>query len=647
MATYTNTMRMTGLSGIDTESMVAALMKAEGMKLTKLKSQNQISLWTQSAYQNVSKSLKSFQSSFLNLNSPTSGRMSSSYVKNNVSVLSSTGQVSTGVKVVSSSNAEVGKHTIKVDQLATGEKRTSADMPGKVTSGKNFIGNLADGDKISINLDGLSKDITFTQAEIDLINDPASPSDKLVTTINDKLKNAFGTEKDPSDANNMINKVTAQIGANGEVIFTAQKGHTATFTGTDEVMNKLGISKGASTNFNTSQTLKDAFGIDGLTTFKINGEIFSFANTTTISEMMNTVSQKGIGVTFSFDTLNRSFTLASESTGTANSIKIEDSSGFLTGKAVLPDGNEISINKTIGLTIASAAQDAVFEFDGVKTTRDSNRVTMAGMTMDLIEKTPDKEPPLNITVEKDTSSGFEFIKNFVTAFNTMIDDLNAELRTSRPKKDAYNYYQPLTDEEREAMKDSDIVQWESQAKKGLLYNDNILNDIASKMRSTLYLPVELDNKKTISMYDIGISFTQNFSEQGKLVIDEDKLQKAITDNGAAVATLFTKAATGGSSNKPTDARFASEGLAERINDIINRATSSSGTISIKAGIAGDSLSELSSTMYKTIKLQNDRINDMLEYLQAKETSYYTMFSKMEQAITASNNQMAYLSAQLG
>jgi flagellar capping protein FliD len=68
---------------------------------------------------------------------------------------------------------------------------------------------------------------------------------------------------------------------------------------------------------------------------------------------------------------------------------------------------------------------------------------------------------------------------------------------------------------------------------------------------------------------------------------------------------------------------------------------------VKAGIAGDSLSELSSTMYKTIKAQNDRISDMLEYLQEKETTYYTMFSKMEQAITEANNQMAYLQAQLG
>jgi flagellar hook-associated protein 2 len=627
-------MRMTGLSGIDTESMIASLMKAEGLKLTRLQSQNQISLWTQSAYQNVASTFKSFQSSFLNLNSPTSGRLSSSYVKNTVGILTSTGQASNAIKAVGYAGAAVGKHTIKVNQLATAEKLTGTEKPGKVTSSFDsgeFIAALAEGDTITVNLDGLSKDIKFTAADAAITDEGA-----FIDMINKKLGAAFGTENDSGGT--AVNKVLAQIDG-GKVSFTSQKGHTATFTGADEVMIKLGIAKGASTNFNTSQTLKEAFGVpdDSMLSFTINDEIFSFSSTATISQMMSEVSNSGIGVKFYYDTLNMNFSLASELTGTANSIKIEDTAGFL--------GTTLGINATNAG--ASKAQDAMFEFDGVITTRDSNRITMAGITMDLVETTTD---PLNITIDKDTSSGFDFVKNFVNAFNSMIDGLNAELRTSRPKKDSYNYYQPLTDEEKDAMKDSDVVAWEAQAKKGLLYNDSILSDIASQMRSTLYLPVKLDeleNGRKISMFDVGISFTQNFAETGKLVIDEDKLKKALNEHGDDVAMLFTKAASGGSSNKPTQARLESEGLAERINDIINKATNSNGTISIKAGVAGDTLSELSSTMYKTIKLQNDRINEMLEYLQNKETTYYIMFSKMEQAITESNNQMAYLQAQLG
>ena len=65
MAIYTNTMRFTGMSGIDTESMVTALMKAEGMKLDKLKQQNQLTLWKQTAYYNVADIFRNFQNSFL------------------------------------------------------------------------------------------------------------------------------------------------------------------------------------------------------------------------------------------------------------------------------------------------------------------------------------------------------------------------------------------------------------------------------------------------------------------------------------------------------------------------------------------------------------------------------------------------------
>jgi flagellar hook-associated protein 2 len=198
------------------------------------------------------------------------------------------------------------------------------------------------------------------------------------------------------------------------------------------------------------------------------------------------------------------------------------------------------------------------------------------------------------------------------------------------------------------MKDKDIENWEKQAQQGLLYNDDLLGRITSSMRNMLYVPVELSNGTKLSLYEIGITTSNDYRDGGKLNIDENKLRTALETRGEDIAELFTKSSD--ISYKPglTDnQRIASEGIAERMNDIINNAIGTSGSITKRAGMRGDTMLEMSSTMYRTIRDQNDRIADMLIYLQEKETNYYQMFSRMEQAVTASNNQMAYLSAQLG
>jgi flagellar hook-associated protein 2 len=643
---------MTGLSGIDTESMIAAMMKAEGLKLTRLQSQNQVTLWTQSAYQNVSSVMKNFQSSFLNLNSPTSGRLTSSYVKNTVSVSSGTaGKEATGIKVIGSANAVPGEYSMKVLDLAKADKYVGDQKSGSISSSidwnsSDIIDSLTSTDaegnttytSFDVTLDGLTKSIKFNAEDITKLTAENKGSDraaKLEEILQKKLNNAFGEENVAGTDQSKIS--VSMIG--GKLSFQTPKGHTASVSGAD--LEKLGISAGASTKFNTSSTLGDFFKVVGDLSFNINGKKFEFSETTTVADMMSQINKANIGVSFTYDSVKQNFSLDSTSTGLANAINIEDSTG----------ANLNFLTSTLGLSNdenkgGTKAQDSRFIFNGVETTREGNRIEIAGLTMDLTDKTNEA---LKITVEKDSSSTTEFVKKFVDAYNTMLDGLNKELSTSRPKRDSYNYYDPLTEEEKSAMSDTDIANWEAQAKKGLLYNDSILSDVASQLRSSLYLPVELENGKKLSLYDIGITFSNSYTDRGKLVIDEDKLSAAINANGDSIATLFTKSSSlsHSSSNKPSAARLEDEGIAERMNDIINSATSYSGSISVKAGIPGDQLSELSSTMYRTIKEQNTRISEMMVYLQNKEASYYTMFSKMEQAITSSNNQMAYLSASLG
>jgi flagellar hook-associated protein 2 len=762
-------MRYTGLSGIDTESMVTALMKAEGLKLDKLKRENQLTLWKQTAYQNTSDVMRSFTNNFLSLVGTNSARLASSYLKNNNTVKNASGADSSAVNIISSGNAEPGSYTMDVKKLAqtdvysgasgsaTGEIKSSVDWNDPASYQK-----LKAGDSIRIALDGNAKTITFRQEDIEALQSSGTPAQDFETMLQTKLTAQFGSESIGGGA--ATPKIKATIDGGGNLQITANKGHTATIqgggsrdtsvtgsggislsffdppianptpaetlhsltvnengvdktitfktttgmtaedlvnainkgiseaadadkidsglkatlvggelkfnvgstsydvtvsdaSGNPGVMNALGFDSssktmgatnvlsdfgftaGDSTKLDVSATLKEAFGISGDTNFLLNGINFTFGEDETIQELMNKVNEAKIGVKMSFDSLNESFRLESTSEGSANSIIYDDTDGFLTG--------------SMGLSRTQEAQDALFVFNGIETTRESNNIEIAGINMKLTAITSDAANapvnggPITINVEKDVAGTMEFIKSFIQGYNDMIDGLNKELNTSRPKRDSYNYYEPLTDEQKESMSDRDIENWEKQAQTGMLNNDELLRGVNSSLRSMLYTPVELENGTKISLYEIGIT-TGDYSSGGKLIIDETKLRTALETRGEDIADLFTKSSDITYKSGYTDpARIRTEGIAERMNDIINNAIGTNGSITNRAGIKGDSILEMSSTMYKTIKDQNDKMAEMLTYLQNKETSYYEMFSRMEQAITAANNQMSYLQSQLG
>jgi flagellar hook-associated protein 2 len=762
-------MRYTGLSGIDTESMVSALMKAEGMKLDKLKQQNQLTLWKQTAYYNVTDVFKTFQNDFLALGSSNSARLSSTFLRNNSGVKNTSGGDSAAVKITSSTNAEVGKYTVDVKQLAAKDTYTSASgtARGAVTSSVNWddpnvYDNLRDGDSIQISLDGTTKSLKFTQADIDRAKTAGNKADEFRSILQEKLDAAFGKETigngpevskikaemnggkltisanqghnatiqggtfrdtsvtagdmnlsgglglpnpDPGDgvdfslkisqdgsesvitfklkgdmtaeeAAASINKsisetspaitsgLKAAVNSDGKLVFGVGSTNSTVTVSNDGVdvldalgfagpvsieptnaLNDFGFKSGSSTNIDLNQKLAHIFPGQGGGSFEINGRVFTFDTVQdSLQDVMNKVNSTNIGVKLSYDSLNENFKLEAANTGVANSINIEDPDGFLTGASGLK----------LGQTNEQKGRDSKFVFNGIETTRDSNNIYIAGIRMELSQITSDSAGgavnggPVTIGIEKDTSGTVDYVKKLVEAFNTMIDGLNKELRTNRPKQDSYNYYEPLTDEQKESMKDSDIENWEEKAMQGMLYNDDLLNSISGSLRNMLYQPVELEDGTKISLYEIGITTSNDYRDGGKLVIDEDKLTKALDARGDDIAQLFTKSANIAYKPGFNDRnRLAQEGIAERMNDIINSAIGTSGSITLRAGMKGDTMLEMTSTMYKTLRDQSDRMAEMLTYLQNKESSYYEMFSRMEQAITQANTQMAYLQSQLG
>ncbi|GHV39358.1 flagellar hook-associated protein 2 [Clostridia bacterium] len=632
---YTSQMRMTGTSGIDVDSIVKQLMKAEGAKYDKLKQTRQKLVWTQEAYRNVSTAISTFQDSFLNIIKPGNFRSASNF-SNFEAKVSSGGKDTTAVTARPGDDAIKGAHTLEVVSTATTASYKNAGAQGRsFSSSGTFVASSLDdtGNQFSVSLDGTTKTISLSAGEVATIKGAADGGAEFQTIINGKLQAAFGTEGTVPTA-----KASVAVDANGIVSFSTTQGHTLSmtanastkaigFTDNDPLTSKL-------TGSTKIGALLSDF-TNGNNTFKINNTEITVSSADTFDELAKKVKDATNGdVTLSYDALRGGFEFKATESGAGGNFTLE---GKFLVNGLGFDGNAGSgvlsgANETIG-------SDAVIILDGVRTTRSSNNFEIAGINFSLTDASAGET--FTIDVSNNTQKTIDQVKSFVAEYNKIIDTLIKAVGTNRPKSDSYTYYEPLTDDQKAAMSEDDIKSWDEKAKAGFLYGDATIDGILRTMRSTLYEPVTLADGSKISLYQIGVSTTAKTSDQGKLEIDENKL-KAAVEKGLDIAALFTKSSDISSTDKTkAKERLKDEGIAERINDIFSNAIGFGGALRNKAGIVG-TVSEFQNTLYDQLSKKDKELAAMMKALQSKENNYYATYAKMEAAMNDYNSQMASL-----
>lgn len=376
----------------------------------------------------------------------------------------------------------------------------------------------------------------------------------------------------------------------------------------------------------------------GALTMTINGTTVSVGTDKSLQVMMEKINSSDMGVKLSYNSITEKFTLESAETGANSAISI--------GSGDADDKTTAILNDIFGIDTSNTAdyqkgQDSIFTIDGVQTSRSSNDVEVDGLTFTINSTTlktgadadindTSKYDELTIKSEQDVDTTYEKIQGFVDAYNDIVTTLNGLVGEKRAKSDDYTYYEPLTTAEKDEMTESQIEQWEEKAKTGLLYKDSTISTFLSKMRSAMYGSVTLSNGKTTALYSIGITTSSDYTDNGKLVIDEDKLREAIEKNGDEITELFTKSGTG---------------LADTLDKLLESAVGSKGTLREKAGIEGTA-SATENILSKEIKELNNKISDEKARLVKKETAYYKQFSAMESVINQQNTQMNTLTSLL-
>lgn len=623
--------RLNGFSntGIDIDETVKKLMTAARIPLDKLKQQKQALEWQRDDYRSLNSKVMEFRNLASNM------RLQASY-----SSKLSTSADDSIVSVTSSATATEGLYTLKVNKLAKSASITS-----------NSLG-ASDSTKTLASL-GLTADTTLTVGgEKGTTTIQVKPTDtiaSLVANVNGKSsvtgvnlsydanidKLFFVSSSTGSSAK--INLQMKSIGDNDtqDLLSTVLK----LPSGTSPVANKGQMVTG-SLALATGSLIDDT--LTATQTFKVSvGSVsasIDITKTTTVGKLVDAINNSDIGksgVSAYLDSSGKlNFFNPDDSKTISFSDETSDSTNILTKLGL--DGTPTVTDTLDYSTFSVSGTKAEIEFNGAAASYDSNTFSINGMNFTAKKAQAASDAAVNLTVSKDVDTVYKSIKSFVDKYNELIDTVNTKVTEKR-----YRDFLPLTDEQREALKDDQIKTWETKAKSGLLRSDAILSRGLTNFRNSFSTIVDgLPTGAAKSLSEIGIStslvvgttVSGSYLDNGKIYIDEDKLKKAISEKPDEVMALFVS----NDGNANTD---SGDGLATRL---YNKTTDLIAQITKKAGVSTSV--DSSFLMGKESKRISDKIDALGDKLTDLETRYYKQFTAMEKYISQMNSQSAQLSS---
>jgi len=524
----------------------------------------------------------------------------------------STGSVVTGVNAL---QVEIGGKNVSVafngvsstyydSKGQTGNEAILAEYKGLKTAAYRKSYNLAENEIVS-----------DEQLEKFNYSNEQAAKDKNAASIKEALKGVAGYT----------------FNFDGTYVTAADSnGNSVDFSMTSVEGGTLGLTKASASNkISSGSTLSD-LGFkpeaDGTYKLNINGTEISLDKKSTISSMMSAVNKSAAGVTMTYSSLTNSFTLESKEFGGTGKVEVGDTS---LGRSL----GLVDDNGTVG---ASEGQNAIFEINGQEVYLNDNTYTLDGNTFTFNDNMTIGET-YTVNIAKDSTTVKDALKKFVESYNKLIDDVYGYIGKSPAKDDDGNTYEPLTNAEKDEMSEDEITKWEEKAKQGVLYNDSTVSTVMSQMRSALYTSVTLDDGSKFGIYNLGIKTSSEWSEHGKLQIDENAFDKAFENNEDAIIKLFTDSDTG---------------MMKKLNSVIDGAVKSSGaantrgTLVRKAGKADSSVTT-DSTIYKEMVKMQDRLKELQDRYDTKEEYWWKVFTNMETAMADLNSQTSYISSYLG
>ena len=277
----------------------------------------------------------------------------------------------------------------------------------------------------------------------------------------------------------------------------------------------------------------------------------------------------------------------------------------------------------------NAATDAVIELNGVEYTGSRNTFEINGLTLTVNATTADNET-VTLSTQDDTAGIYDMIKNFFKEYNELINEMDKLYNA-----DSAREYEPLTDEEKEAMSEDEVKEWETKIKDSLLRRDSTLGTVSTAIKQLMMSGVSV-NGKQMYLSDFGIEtlsyFTAAKNEKNAYHIDGDKDDTNTSGNADKLQAMIA--------NDPQTVMDFFVGLSRNLySELTNRMART----------------EYSSayTIYEDVRMKSEyddytsKIKEQEEKLADYEDKWYKKFADMETAMAKMQKSASAVTALLG
>lgn len=612
-------------SGLDVESMVKVGMMSKQNEYDKMAQKYTKNEWLKADYLELNNKITTFNTSTL-----------SQYKMSNTMNAKSAESTSSAVKVTANSTAALMNHKVDVAALSSNAYLISSGDIKRYGSDENSI-QLKDILFKSFTLSDDGSKVTATTLPIGTPAQDYPNGDKTYSLGNVPLSNKAIAFK-------ISDGVTKEKDANGV------------------------------------ETTKDKTATIELTYEEI-------ANGATLNDLASRINNAGLNIRASYDSVQDKFSLYNSKGGSSSSIKIETANELNNGEygsagsVAIGFFNELELRQSVNGSLTddefkirsatgslktdgtanvdengndrwyfkASGSDGSIWVDGMRYETTDNKVTVGGITYTALNTTTSEtgttvdgkttyaldstSNAATVSVTQDTDAIMDKVKSFISDYNTLLAGLY-EKYDEKPNSD----YKPLTQSQKDQMKDDQIEKWEAKAKAGMLYHDKTLGKIITTMRNAVSESVDGIDSKYNSIYSLGISTT---GIKGQLVLDEDKLKKAMAEDPDAVYNIFAKLESTTTDSKSAVYKTDSDGnitrasngngIAQRLADVFVNANS---LIKDRAGSSADIT-------------EDSDLNSLLRNLQTKMSNFKKLMSSFEDALYKKYDAMESTLATLG
>lgn len=355
----------------------------------------------------------------------------------------------------------------------------------------------------------------------------------------------------------------------------------------------------------------------------------SVSESDTIDDVLNNIKNADLGggekvgnkIDINFDEKNGRFFVSAKETGTSSNFSFSGDPVAALGLA--KEGAEDEDGNTKNYIAGSSAQ---ITLNGEQYTSDSNTFEVNGLTITANEVASN----ITLTTKQDTSGIYDNIKKLLKEYNDLMKEFSTLYNADAAKK-----YKMLTDDQKDAMTDTEVEDWENKIKEGLLSKDENIGTIRDAMRSIVASSIKIgDNSYSLASFGIatGSYFSTEENERDMLHIDGDPDDDTTSGNTDILKAMIA-------SDPDTVMEFFTEfskNMYSKISDLM-KGTEYSSAFTIYED-------KLMASQYSSY---NTKISDAQKALEAAQDKLYSKFSKMESAMAKINSSSSSLSGFFG